>query len=332
VSQEYLDNVVLSELLFQGAAKEKLISNEQAKRVMRVIGSQPDMLFAPSVLGAQAVTENPRKNFNPWYEQLQNQIIKRQKSANYAPYVVQGHHRVPIEAAYSIAQRMSVEQGMEFLQRVNDQVGFGNDYGDFSALSAMGHQDSPGLNAHMNLIHGSKDLKYFGSQANEMFGLNPEKASQRFVDQIALPSQRLTHLVENSRQEMVFKNRLAEMLGISVDELVDTNISLGRGEITNANRNRDRLQKEGMTRPIASYIMNDSYSDVAPVDRTKRTSSPDNTLGFIRPGAAGSLKRLGIPGRQAGDLLKGLLNAGRDLNQSGNVVNAGGNILGNISF
>ena len=307
MNQEYRDSLVLAEALTRAAANENLITNEQAKRVMRTFGSQPDMTFAPSVLGAQAVIDNPRELFKPWYEQAQNQIVKRQTSANYAPYVVQGHHNVPIEAVYAYAQTLPVEQGMEFVQRVAEKAPFGSNYGDFTPLSAMAHQDSPGMNAHINPISGSKQPDYFGQQANELIGLNPKEASNRFVEQIVFPAQRLTDIAYNLPEEVAFRQATADILGIPVNDLVNTDISPGRGQVTFANRNRDALQKKfGVTKDEANKIMNLAYSNVTPIPNEKRSNARDNVLISLRPGAERSLKRLGV-GRFAGDLLMGKL-------------------------
>ncbi len=306
MNQEYRDSLVLTEVLTRAAARENLISDEQAKRVMRTIGSQPDMTFAPSVLGSQAVVDNPRKYFKPWYEQLQNQIVKRQTSANYAPYVVQGHHNVPIEAAYAYAQTLPIEQGMEFLQRVAERVPFGSNYGDFTALSAMAHQDSPGMNAHINPISGSKQPDYFGQQVNELIGLNPKQASGRFVEQIVLPAQQITDIAYNLPQEVAFRQANADLLGIPVNDLVSTDISPGRGQVTFANRNRDALQqKYGVTKDEANRIMKLAYSNVTPIPNEKRSNVRDNPLIMVRPEAEQSLNNLGIKGRFAGELLMG---------------------------
>ena len=104
LGDNYWKHVGVAEDVIKMGARYGMITDRDAKRVIRMIVSQPDTMFLPNMLAAPDVMRNPSA-LNDWFSSLSSKGSAEQQAANYGPRI-EGHHGVSVSSTHSAGEHL----------------------------------------------------------------------------------------------------------------------------------------------------------------------------------------------------------------------------------
>ena len=244
-SKAYADGITAFTEGIQQAMLNGSIEFDRGKRILRTIWSQPNDRFAEFFTGEAAEWVKDPEIASQVSTKMMGQVEKdMQRFLNYSQGV-QGHHPISVSSMEAASRHLPVEDRLKFLKTFYDRYAFGGtDQEGMFPLSNFAHQNDklgsgvqgkltnkpkPGFNAHIDsdprvlAQDNPKDAwsTNQGTWQHEDFSdiLDPDQLADEFWNRSGEPQVRLADLAFDQPQELAFRQKVAEKLGIEERQL-----------------------------------------------------------------------------------------------------------------
>jgi len=292
LGDNYWKHVGVAEDVIKMGARYGLIKDSDAKRVIRMIVSQPDTMFLPDMMAAPDMAKNPAA-LQDWFGSLSSKGSAEQQGANYGPRI-EGHHGVSVSSTHSAGQHLPITQHGQFIENLTrDGVPVGTQAPEMYGISKPGHTGNAPIVAHVNPITGMVDEGYWQGAFDGTEYQDPRRLADAFANDSALPQIRLAELAQNQAGEAEVQQAMADAAGVSTKDLFRTDKN-NRGK-TFANQVKAQLGKE----EFDAQGLNKVVYGGAPASRGGAKSSNKTILTEERPGANLVRRDLGLSGNEA---------------------------------
>ena len=267
-----------------------MISGSDAKRILRMVESQPDDLFYADVMAAGDVIRHP-ETFNDWCRGILQKGSKEQQAANYGPRV-EGHHPVSVSSTQAAGQHLSMADHGKFIDGLEaDGIPVGTVGKQMVPLSKNAHTGNAPIAAHVdpttgNLDEGVWQIAFDGTK----YGNDLEALSDAFINQSANPQIMLAEAASMQPGELLFQEEVARQAGVRPQALM---VSGGANASQAADIKKQLAKDKFPTLEVASDI----YGD-APAQRGGKKSSNSVLLTAERPDANIVRRNAGLGGNE----------------------------------
>ena len=221
LGDNYWKHVGVAEDLIKMGARYGLIENSDANRVLRMIVSQPDGMFAPSMVMAPEVMREP-STFKDWFNSLKSQGSAEQQGANFAPRI-EGHHGVSVSSTHSAGQHLPITDHGRFINHLTAEgVPVGTQAREMWGLSKPAHTTNSPLPAHINPVTGMVDEGFWQGAFDGSKYNNPIELAEQFANDSAMPQIRLAEMAQNQPGELEIQDTIAAEAGVDKMDLFRT--------------------------------------------------------------------------------------------------------------
>ncbi len=225
---QYWDNVGLFEYAVQLGAKAGIIEGSEAKRVIRMVESQPDNLFFADVMASGDVIKDPSQ-LKTWVQGISSKGAAAQQGANYAPRI-EGHHPISVSSTQAAAQHLPIRKAGEFIDGLyEDGIPVGTIPEHMVPLSKNAHTGNAPIAAHMDPVTGNIDEGVWQGIFNgKAYGDDVEYLKDAFLNESGSPQMMLAERASMQPGEVDLLNSIAEIQGVSPHTLMDSSNSDGK--------------------------------------------------------------------------------------------------------
>jgi len=283
--QQYWDNVQLFEYAVQLGADAGIIKPRDAKRVLRMVESQPDALFAAGVMGSGDVIKNPSQ-LKTFVDQLGALGAKEQQGANYAPRV-EGHHPVSVSSTQDAGQHLSMRNHGKFIDGMYESgMPVGTVAANMYPYPKPAHTGNANINVHFDLFKDVTDEGVWqGSFDGTNYGSDIKALTDAFVSQSAGPQIRLAEEISMTPEVTAFEEIAAKAAGVKPTDLL---ISSKAPEI------KKRLAEQ----KFDTNAVNEAIWGTGKTARGGKKPSNNTLLTFERPDANIIRRNAGLGGNE----------------------------------
>ena len=291
LGDNYWKHVGVAEDVIKMGARYGMIKDSDAKRVIRMIVSQPDTMFLPNMLAAPDIMRDPSA-LQDWFSSLSSKGSAEQQGANYGPRI-EGHHGVSVSSTHSAGQHLPITDHGKFINKMTDDgIPVGTQAEEMYGISKPGHTGNAPMVAHMNPVTGMVDEGYWQGAFDGSQYSDPAKLADAFASESAMPQIRLAELAQNQPGEWEIQEAMADAAGVDDMDLFRTDRN-NKGK-TFANQVKADLAKDKFDTPGLNKVV---YGD-EPAKRGGAKSS-NKTILDEREGANLVRRDLGLGGNEA---------------------------------
>lgn len=243
------------------AAKEGAVDQDAAARAIRVIFSQANDRYGKFFVGLPENVFTNTELFLPILTKFTGQVEKVQRSQNYFGNVVQGHHGISVSSLEAASRHLSTADRMKFLEEFDSRYGGGGtDESAMFPITNLGHQSSGKAkgakdvyNAHVDsnpsVLVDSYAPNQGTWQAEDFSNItDPGQLADEFWNRSGSPQIRLAELAFDQPNELTFRQKLANRVGVRERDLYAKPAKL-----------RAALDKMGIGKQEALKLMQESY-------------------------------------------------------------------------
>lgn len=218
--QRYWDDVQLFEYAVQQGAQSGLIDKSEAKRVLRMVESQPNSLFATGVMGSRDVIKDPSQ-LKALVQQVGALGAKEQQGANYAPRV-EGHHPVSVSSTQAAGQHLPMRAHGQFIDGMYEGgMPVGTIAEHMYPFPKPAHTGNADVNVHFDLTKGVTDEGVWqGAFNGKSYGDDLEALTEAFLSQSANPQLRIAEAISMTPEVTAFEAATARAAGVKPQELL----------------------------------------------------------------------------------------------------------------
>lgn len=289
LDNNYWKHVGVAEDVIKMGAQYGLISNSDAKRGLRMLVSQGNDLFMPSVMAAPDVMRDPNA-LKDWFSDLMSKGTAEQQGGNFGPRI-EGHHPVSVSSTQAAGAHLPITQHGEFINETRGGgIPIGTEAPNMYGLVKNVHTGNNEFNAHMNPLTMQTDEGFW--QGNDFSSYSdPRELANAFIDQSANPQIMMADVASMQAGQDLVEEDMARAAGVKQRALQFTERS--KNDKTFANQIKQRLAKEKYdTQAVAADVFG-----TGPTARGgKKTSS--NILAQERPDANIVRRDLGLSGNE----------------------------------
>ena len=292
---DYWRHVGVAEDLIKKGAMMGLITDADAKRVLRLIDSQASTpeggktLFAADMLAAPAIAENPQE-FKSWFSGIKAKGDKEQKGANAIPYM-HGHHPNSLSSTAAAGQNHDIVNHGKMIMEIDaaGDVIIGTNASKMYGLVEGAHLTNKDFNAHSDpLKEGVTNTGYWQTGQSYADVEDPIERAHLAMDETFRPQQAMSLAAFNSPQNQEAIQIAANELGISPEELMSTRRN-AKGK-TMANVHQQQLKDAEFDGKGLNKVVN--------MDEGRARTGTTSNAGILDPrkGSAANRSGMGISG------------------------------------
>ena len=270
--QRYWDDVQLFENAVQLGAKYGLIDKSEAKRVLRMVESQPNNLFATGVMGSADVIKDPSQ-LKSLVQQIGALGAKEQQGANYAPRV-EGHHPVSVSSTQAAGQHLPMRSHGQFIDGLYESgMPVGTIAEHMYPFPKPAHTGNAAVNVHFDLTKDVTDEGVWqGAFDGKSYGDDLKELTDAFRSQSANPQLRLAEEISMTPEVTAFEGAAARAAGVRPQELL-------------ISANAPRIKKQLQEQKFDTNAINEVIFGTGKTSRGGRKTSNNSLLTEDRPDA-----------------------------------------------